>query len=271
MRMHWDRCARLIARAQAHGAERVSIASWRWDISGRCERPYHREIIARPEAGEGVRRVVIEPGKTRSTLMIEILTPCHQCRPCLLTRQRLWSMRAKAEFDGSLRTWFGTLTLSPESAQYYLNAARWKDIRQGVDFETLPEKEQFALWNTEVQREVTKYLKRVRKESGAKLRYLCVTEMHKSGVPHMHMLVHETEGQGTVKHATLSAQWHVGFERWRLATDKRSATYLCKYLSKSAVARVRASLNYGRNTLYENSENLQREFPTLPTGVYGGD
>lgn len=265
MHMHWDRVARLIARAQAHGAERVSVALWRWDIAGRCERPYSREIIGRPEAEAGKKRVVIRPLHTRGTLMLEIRTPCHRCETCRRIRGRLWTMRAKAEFDVAVRTWFGTLTLSPESAQYFLNTARWKDARQGIDFETLPETEQFLLWNREVQREVTKYLKRIRKESGASFRYLCVTEVHKSGIPHMHMLLHESVNGGQVKHATLSAQWRVGFERWRLAVDKRSAAYLCKYLSKDAMARVRASLHYGENTLFQLSENLQREKLTLQT------
>jgi hypothetical protein len=117
---------------------------------------------------------------------------------------------------------------------------------QGIDFERLPPAEQFSLRHTEISRELTKYLKRVRKESGAKFRFLLVAEAHKSGLPHYHLLLHEHDQFRPVRKSVLEAQWKAyGFSKWRLIEDERAARYVCKYLSKDAIARVRASIRYG--------------------------
>jgi len=46
----------------------------------------------------------------------------------------------------------------------------------------------------------------------------------------------------------LRRQWTLGFSKFNLVDEKdpRAAHYVCKYLSKTAEARVRASLQYGR-------------------------
>lgn len=155
-----------------------------------------------------------------------------------------WAMRAKAEVQGSPRTWFGTLTLRPEAHTTMLARARARMSRQGIDFDTLAFGDQFAERVKQCNVEITKYLKRVRKATPAGFRYLLVAEHHKSGLPHFHMLVHERES-GSVKHAVLSGQWLLGYEQWRLIESLNQATYLCKYLSKATVARVRASGGYG--------------------------
>lgn len=156
----------------------------------------------------------------------------------------LWSERARAEVQSSPRTWFGTLTLRPQAHATVVARARVRLSEQGVDFDMLPFGEQFVERHKIVSDEITKYLKRVRKASEAPFRYLCVAEHHKSGLPHYHLLVHETI-EGTVKHAVLSGQWALGFEKWRIVSELAEATYLCKYLSKASVARVRASERYG--------------------------
>lgn len=155
----------------------------------------------------------------------------------------MWSTRAKAETQAAKRTWFGTLTLRPEAHVIMRSRARVRLATQGIDFDSLPIGEQFILHHHQCSIEITKYLKRVRKESAAQFRYLLVAEHHQSGLPHYHVLIHEHVG--AVKHATLAKQWLLGFEKYRLVTDLREATYLCKYLSKATVARVRASVRYG--------------------------
>lgn len=93
--------------------------------------------------------------------------------------------------------------------------------------------------------EITKYLKRVRKKSGAPLRYILVAEAHKSGLPHYHMLIHECDPSRQVRHKDLTAAWSWGFTRFKLVETSNTAWYVCKYLSKAQLARVRASVRYG--------------------------
>lgn len=189
--------------------------------------------------------ITIDPRKTATGLCLELHTPCRKCDACRRARQSLWSFRAKAETQLAPRTWFGTITLNPEAHRRFLAQARVDASAAGLDLDLLPFGEQFKRLHAQISRQLTKYIKRVREESNAPIRYLLVAETHKSGIPHYHMLLHEVDADKTVKHACLEAQWPFGFTKWKLVTDYNQATYLCKYLSKSAVARVRASVGYG--------------------------
>lgn len=272
--MHHDQFVRLVDRALQAGASRKSPIRVEWDVAGNCQAPVMRELHVRPEAGDSQAESFIKavqaafPGakpvgahgpdrrRTRSkhvtvkrgsklplTLLMSLR--CRKCDPCRMRRQRMWSSRAKAETQASVRTWFGTLTLNPAAHMTMLSRARVRLAQQGVDLDAEPYGEQFLQRHFECSIEITKYLKRIRKESGAKFRYLLVAEHHKSGLPHYHVLLHERDGIG-VKHRTLATQWQIGFEKWRIVSDIREAAYLCKYLSKATVARVRASGAYGQ-------------------------
>lgn len=173
----------------------------------------------------------------------------------------MWQRRAVHEFKTAYRNWFGTLTLRPDFHMQVLSRARERMRLQGIDYETLPPSEQFALRHFEISKEITKYLKRVRKASGAPFRFLLVAEAHKSGLPHYHVLLHEQHPGKPVRHRTLSSQWHCGFEKWRLVEDDRTAKYLCKYLAKDNRARVRASVSYGKNGLGPIAEGVETPTP----------
>lgn len=277
--MHHDRLARLIADALTRGATRKGVSRVEWDVAGRCMAPVPREIHSRPGAGardpddvrvdetlaklqalfpgaeierdgrppdrrrKSEKYIHVRPG-TKFPLTLLMYTRCRKCDWCRKQRAKMWSLRARSETAAAARTWFGTLTLKPEAHHTMLSRARVKIAKQGLDYEALSIGEQFTLRHVECSIEITKYLKRIRKESSARFRYLLVAEHHKSGLPHYHVLIHETVS-GSIKHRTLSSQWPLGFEKWRVVTDLREATYLCKYLSKATVARVRASVAYG--------------------------
>lgn len=146
----------------------------------------------------------------------------------------------------SERTWFSTLTMRPERRMWVLSAARAEADRQGYDFDALDDQKRFRGLCKQVSRELTLYVKRVRKNSGARFRFLAVFEKHESGDPHIHMLVHERDPAYPVRERVLSAAWTWGFSKHRLVErDSRAANYVCKYLTKSADVRVRASLRYG--------------------------
>lgn len=187
-----------------------------------------------------------------SHLKVVYRVPCRRCIACL--RQRAWHWRVSAEteitrgFARGARTWFGTLTLSPQSHfEMQLRAER----SAGKLLDGLPPEEQFRLRHTAVNRELTLSFKRLRKRMkiAEAFRYMLVVERHKSGLPHYHCLLHEVSQDKPIRKSVLEAFWPWGFGQWRLvdsADQIRAARYVAKYLSKSSEARVRASLQYGR-------------------------
>ena len=273
--------ARLFAKAIRSGAQRTALGRCEWDVSGDCQSPVTREVHARPSAphrdgpyGQGAsalvyipqlvgvdawgvkwwgkpklagRKQILVDGLTAIPLTVCITAKCRRCDRCLRKRAAHWRLRAVSETAMASRTWFGTLTLSPDEQHRSLERCRLRERRVGaVDYDTLPAAEQFALRVRDVGKEITKFLKRVREQSQARFRYLLVAEKHATGLPHFHMLLHEWGAP--VRERVLSQQWTLGFSQWRLASadNPKAAAYLCKYLSKAAEARVRASARYGQ-------------------------
>lgn len=238
---HISTVLRLADRALQSGATRRSLTSVSWNVAGRCERPAHLEIAGNTGP------LWAERGSSASkrAMTVELDLRCRHCGPCLRARAILWRNRARAEIAASVRTWFGTLTLKPdEHLRAGYRAAERTRTRRCEDFEILSEDEQFAARHAAIGPELTKYLKRLRKSSGASMRYLLVVEPHQNRLPHYHMLIHELSDV-PVKHALLTSNWTLGFTKWKLVNDDKAAAYVAKYLAKSAAARVRASARYG--------------------------
>lgn len=142
----------------------------------------------------------------------------------------------------------------------------------------------FRLRAREIGYEITDYLKRVRKARGS-FRYLLVAERHMAdpssevfGRPHFHVLLHEVgsplvlpnewqENSGPCiancrhksggllihkkageahDHAMVRQTWKHGYNSAIACVGVRSAVYVCKYVSKDPMARVRASIGYGK-------------------------
>ena len=263
--LHRSRVKAMMQRALAEGGIRRSLTHVHWDVSGKCESPPIIEFEGRLNAEEKLENweatdhanIVADHRSLTSVyrfkdlfphslpLLLTMETKCRQCPPCLKARAWEWQIRAEAEILAAPRTWFGTLTLNPEHHTLATFAAMKRLHKGGTDFADLSLQAQSSEVHTEIGRQVTKWLKRIRKESGARLRYCLVAEHHKSGLEHLHVLVHETNGGGSVKERTLRLQWQCGFSKWNLVKDKGAARYVCKYLTKSSLARVRASLEYG--------------------------
>lgn len=251
--LYLDQLRALQARALALGARhrvwrdgRTSLNSLEWDASGSCQKPVTLELYSRPSPVNG-RNITVQPGSEVPARVI-MQVRCRVCPACLRARAATWRMRAQAEFraSGEGRTWFGTLTLNPEAQYRALCVARERLYKQGIDLEALGAQEQFIERHRVISRDLTLFLKRLRANTGERFRYLLVAEAHKSGLPHYHLLLHETTGP--IRKAILHETWKLGFSSWKLARDAASASYLCKYLSKSALARVRASGRYGKTT-----------------------
>lgn len=208
----------------------------------RCERPVRVAIDGRPDA------VMVSLSMERDTAVLtEVDAPCRKCAQCLEVRKNRWGARAAAETLSSHRTWFGTLTWRPECRTRISALARRRSLSRGWGvWEGIPSEHQFRfLWEM-AGRDVTLWLKRVRKETGIRFRYCAVVEKHKDGFPHVHLLLHEQDGE--IKKRTLDGHWRVGFSQFRLVPngDVRPAFYVAKYLAKHSEARIRASGSYGR-------------------------
>lgn len=239
MRKHHRDVLAILVKA-GNSARRLSPTQWVWDVSFGCSNPTTVTLTGRPDPGR-YRDVMIGPG-TAHTLEVHMETACRRCEHCVRRRRSIWTARAIAETTQASRTWFGTLTIRPEEQYRAACAAQTKAERAGYDWNTLTEEQRFGRIHGEHTAEITRYLKRVRKESGVRLRFLAVAESHKSGLPHYHLLVHE---QGApVTYRILDEQWKLGFSKWKLV-DVGAARYVTKYLTKENGARVRASVRYG--------------------------
>lgn len=250
--IHHDRMVNLFIRAMNGGAVRKSQFRLAWAIHGDCADPYWSEVVGRPR---DLTSDPARPGKWhtfsggRGTLVVELTTRCRRCDQCRKARSNEWRWRVREELRRAPRSWFGTLTMGPAEQYRMLSAARHLAATKAVPWNALSDEEKFRRVALTSLKEVTKYIKRVRKQAQVPLRYICVTEKHKSGLPHFHMLVHEVELK-PVTHKILSEQWTLGFEKWRLVPieDLSHARYVTKYISKEAATRIRASLHYGQST-----------------------
>lgn len=224
----WEHVAGLFRKALAGGGERLSASAVRWKVHGDCEDPFVKEWVGTPAPLDGGKYWTWTPER-RSTLRVEMWLRCNRCENCRKATARLWSHRISYEVANAPRSWFGTLTLNPAS-HFKCEVAARKDGVTPLHVSGL---------------EVTRYLKRLRHHAKAPIRFVCVTELHKSGLPHYHLLIHEQQ-RGALSHAVLAEHWTWGFERWRVVDPQsQPAWYLCKYLVKQKVDRVRASLLYG--------------------------
>lgn len=221
---------------------------WEWDIAGSCQRPVTREHFARRDRGN-VRELTWDPSQP-APLRLIMHAKCRKCADCLRLRRREWTVRALSETQAAQRSWFGTLTCNPEATFRMTVLVRRRLMRGGTEMERLSATERYRELCHEISQELTRYLKRVRKHSGAPLRYLAVFEAHKSGFPHLHVLLHETT-LASVRKKVLDAHWiHMGFTHWRLVEaggNPRAALYVAKYIAKDG-GRVRASIRYGKTT-----------------------
>jgi len=233
----------LCRRALGAGGRRVTATNFHWPLAGDCTNPFVTVY----------RSVPSDPSKfydfvqgAPHTLHLEIETRCRECERCLRHRRLRWFYRMRDEIGASPRTWMCTLTAAPDWQHLWLSQARNHLARQGVDFDALEERERWGELLRHANKEITLYVKRLRKAE-LQFRYLCVTEQHKSGNPHWHMLVHETDINRPVRWAALAGKWRAGFGEYKLVDNRqKGAGYVAKYLGKSLAARVRASEGYGK-------------------------
>lgn len=235
------------ARSRGKAAQGERYGEWSVDYAGSCEAPMC------------IRRV-----SDRGALLADMYVRCRRCKPCLRARMGFWlhhsmGLTRATEEDG-LRTWFGTLTLRPEVQAALLDRARHKWLaEQPSGSSTVPDwwddpkcDYRFRWHRAELVREMQLYFKRLRK-AGHAFKYFVVFERHKSGLPHVHWLLHES--QTAITKDELQKQWVHGFTKVKLVggydrKHKRKLSaefasyYVAKYLAKEHQARQMVSLGY---------------------------
>lgn len=226
---------------EASGAYTRNLRHAHWDIAGDCQRPVRLTLSSRHSRRWRV---------TRERMTVTLEARCRQCPACLRKRAALWRYRAIGEIAAAERTWFGTLTFRPEEHYRMEISARAGAKPAASDSQAL------GAWRRaqirEAGKELTKFFKRVRKNTGLPMRYLAVAELHLSSKtsdvmrerPHYHLLIHEQAGC-PIPWKALDREWTLGHSKFKLVSDTRGAMYVCKYISKEAGARIRASQNYG--------------------------
>lgn len=202
--------------------------------------------------GDATSSVLSDHGVVRH---VDVAVRCRKCPNCLRARAGLWRIRASREIEAASRTWFGTLTLNPDAHFRCVAKAAQALAAQGLSWDRLDPDDAFKERCKPLTHECQLWVKRLRKRAEG-LRYCLVVERHKSGLPHVHVLVHET--REAIRHRQLSDAWSWGFVKFNLVRDEegpQAARYVAKYLSKSAATRVKASLRYGAE---DRAPRLQR-------------
>lgn len=230
------------------GLKRPSAGTFKRDMAGNCEQPL--VVSTKGAKPLNYRTRAMTTGDIKSTEISEVITletsvRCRQCPSCSKAKAWFWRMRAINEIGAANRTWFATYTFSPVWQVRLRYSAGLRLARSGIDLDALPLDEQHREISGFAIKEFQKYAKRLRK-SGANIRYLLVVEAHKSGLPHLHALVHEPSDP--VRHAVLGQQWTCGFSNIKLVAQdekQKAAAYVTKYLTKSLQTRMRGSVGYG--------------------------
>lgn len=181
---------------------------------------------------------------------VDLAVRCRKCPECLRARSHHWTERAFIECGRANRTWFGTLTLTPEQQSRMRMLARARLERRGSPT-NLDSDYAFKEIVRPIVAEFQRYMKRLRKKTMG-LRYILTVERHTGegpahGMPHLHLLLHETGDPITQR--DLCAAWTWGFSKFKLVPpddQRRHARYVCKYLAKSLLTRIAASRNYGK-------------------------
>lgn len=243
---------RMSARALASGSTPRLRGKWpqiTWDLAGRsssrCGNPGERQFIG-IAPGRHVRPKPKTERNPREVIgSVTILLRCRKCLGCARAKAQHWSARCRVEANRANRVWFWTGTCNPLKLH-----AIHRDARRAYPdghWEVLSHKKKSQVICGFLNREVTLYLKRLRKR-GHSLRYLFVTELHASGEPHVHALIFEQGAPITEK--VLRYEWrrHVGYMTTTLVSDHRlAAGYVSKYVSKATQTRMRASIKFGRS------------------------
>lgn len=271
--------ALLVNQALAGGAKRLGPNTYEWDVSRGCGNPYR---LVCHSTGIGSVEMLCAC-RSHCDVCLKHKRQMWAARALAETKQaaRTWlgtlTLRSEEQYRAACEAAKRAGQAMPRTATFrpgVVGRSGWTEYDRDrhisatcADLEQTPGVA-FERRVGVIGEEVTRWLKRVRKRcceewqaqglelSGGEIRYFLVVERHVSGEPHWHVLLHETSELKPIRNDWLckpprdkpapqtDARWHLGFSNFKLIGLER-ATYPTKYLTKSLLARVRASLRYG--------------------------
>lgn len=188
------------------------------DASGDCLDPISMDLSRRLREHDLQGAIGTDGGVPGFNYGAGLRVRCRKCANCYRDRAWHWRNRMSLECALAPRTWFFTGTFA------------------------------HPRWTTEkvASKTLTDFLKRLRYYASDKIRYIAIFERHKSGVPHVHALLHETL-RGSMTERSIRKAWSAGYDSASLVDGPQAIGYVSKYLFKgaTAVCRVRASVRYG--------------------------
>jgi hypothetical protein len=244
--------ARLVLRRHAkrklagHAGSRLSSYD---DTKPYCDNP--QRVVQRHDTRKGGALAGIIPSLETAGWF-----PCRKCDKCILFRRLRWRDRIRREIAFAPRSWMVTLTFS----DLHLSGIRLQAAAdRSKPFETALERACY--------KHVQRYLKRVRKMGKCQFRYVGIFELGaQTGRGHYHLIVSEVHRSNPVLKRVLNDQWRSFVEAHLVSGgDGDPASYVSKYLTKSAVTRPRASRRYG-----EPAPAPIGQAPPRKTGGQGG-
>lgn len=210
---------------------------------------------------------------------VRMTAPCRRCPECLRRKRAVWAFRCVHENRQATFTRFVTLTLTEQARYIILCRAQARAVRVDDDTgEIIPcwdewsEHQQSYAFFLELGKEVTKYLKRVRKacEKVIRIRYSLFYERgDERRREHVHLLVHMYplipcgfEPTGEYYGVPWDDVWWHLTRKWRdydlvpgvplgiadadpIRSPEKGGWYVAAYLQQDSHNRARASLRYG--------------------------
>jgi len=215
-------------------------------FAGNCEDPIVMEHVA----------VQFASPRDGTVEGVYFTVRCRKCEACRRSAAAHWAARTYAEVEQARRSWFVTLTLGP-AARSRWGASAVKRAGGRARYASLCKEEQAGHWMPTLGPVLQKYLKRIRRHSP--FRFIAAVEGHADGTPHVHMIICEYKWEALpslnrvqnairpIGERTIRKLWGAGFSEARLVkeTDNQAPWYVCKYISKGTVSRVRASQSWG--------------------------
>lgn len=245
-----------------------------WNLTASSKHPCEQPLLLCVLEGTAKEAPYVAEPLVETTGFLELHGRCRKCPACRDYRRRLWIARALAEQNACPgRTWFVTLTANPEMRDWVDHQAQSDAFRASGKY--VPAVLDLFPWRARVmKREAASFMKRLRERTAdhhtarlrseaerlsfgegrrwrkvrPKLRFLAVTEPHKDGNVHLHLLVHEWSPALRCRWVDIEAAWGPlkrGFVVAKLVTGS-AAPYVSKYLAKELDATVHASNSYGR-------------------------
>lgn len=227
----------------------------------------------------------LQPGEQRVTTTCVIR--CRKCDICQSNRRRMWAARAYVELELARRSWFVTLTATPEKMSEWFRAA---DLIYAPGVGRTLSSGDYDKVVFQAYRDIQKWKKRVQRAVPG-IRYLFTVERHTGkrsvtawgkaglgdhfGLPHFHAFVHETDAPITYNKLKKASR-PIGFFNAKLVDpdDAKAVWYACKYLTKDNGSRnCWPSFRYGRPTVWQ-LENLLDDLDAelkLPSLIWEDD